>query len=76
MVTWYRTETGRTKETITFDASTDDFDRRTIGYFLADFDASYPTTTDAYTLATGSCPARDLNRLTTTCLRQLPQATG
>ena len=61
MVTWYRTETGRTKETITFDAATDDYDRRTVDYFLDDFDPSYATTAGAYTAAAGSCPAGDLN---------------
>jgi hypothetical protein len=61
MVTWYRTETGRTKETITFNAETDDYDRRDVQYFLNDFDASYPTSSEAYTLASGSCPAGDLN---------------
>lgn len=61
MVTWYRTETGRTKETITFNAETDDYDRRDVQYFLNDFDAAYPTSSDAYTLASGACPAGDLN---------------
>lgn len=63
MLTWYRTETGRTKETITFNADTDDYDRRTFAYFLpsGSFDASYPTTSAAYTAAEGSCPVGDLN---------------
>ena len=61
MLTWYRTETGRTKETITFDASTDDYDRRTVAYFLGDFDPSYSTSSPAYTAAAGNCPAGNLN---------------
>ena len=61
MVTWYRTETGRTKETITFDAATDDYDRRDMTYFLDDFNPSYATTEAAYTAAAGSCPVGDLN---------------
>ena len=62
LVTWYREETGRTKETITFDPATDDFDRRDLAYFLpgGGFDASYPTTAAAYTAAAGSCPTGDL----------------
>ncbi len=56
MVTWYRTETGRTKETISFDAATDDYDRRDMAYFLNDFDASYPTTAAAFTAGEGACP--------------------
>lgn len=61
MVTWYREETGRTKDTETFDEETDDFNRETFEYFLTDFDASYPTSSPAYTAASGSCPAGDLN---------------
>ena len=61
MVTWYREETGRTKETATFDAETDDYDRRDLPYFLDTFDASYPTDSPAYTAAAGECPAGDLN---------------
>jgi len=61
MVTWYRTETGRTKETITFEAATDDYDRRDLAYFIGDFDASFPTSSPAYTAADNGCPVGDLN---------------
>lgn len=61
MVTWYREETGRTKETITFDVATDDYDRRDVQYFLNDFDASFPTDNPAYTAAANGCPVGDLN---------------
>jgi hypothetical protein len=59
---WYRTDTGRTKATETFDPATDDYDRRTLSYYLdsGDFDASYPTSVPAYTAATGECPTGDL----------------
>ncbi|MFK7844025.1 MAG: T9SS type A sorting domain-containing protein [Rhodothermales bacterium] len=60
MLTWYRTDTGRTKETITFDAATDDYDRRDTAYFLDDFDASYANTSPAYTAGEGGCPVGDL----------------
>ena len=60
MVTWYRTETGRTKDTSTFDVMTDDYDRRTTAYYLTDFDPSYPTTSPAYTAGTNGCPVGDL----------------
>ena len=62
--TWYRTETGRTKGQLdTWDVTADDFDRKPLTYFVesGDFDASYPTDAGAYTAATGSCPAGDLN---------------
>ena len=74
MLTWYRTETGRTKETNSFTPETDDYDRRDFFYYLptGDFDASYPTDTPAYTLADNGCPAGDLNWFDgidqTTCL--------
>jgi hypothetical protein len=61
MAEWYRTETGRTKETTNFARADDDFDRQPVTYFMGDFDASYPTSSDAYMGATGSCPAGDLN---------------
>lgn len=61
MVTWYRTETGRTKETITFDPATDDYDRRTLEYFITDFDASFSTDSPAYTAADNGCPVGDLS---------------
>ena len=63
MLTWYRTETGRTKETSSFDPDTDDYDRRDFYYYLPTgaFDASYPTSSPAYTLADNGCPAGDLN---------------
>lgn len=60
MLTWYREDTGRTKETITFDAATDDYDRRTVAYFLDEFDASYDETSSAFTAGEGGCPAGDL----------------
>lgn len=61
MATWYRTETGRTKETTNFVRAEDDFDRRPVTYFMEEMDASYPTSSPAYTGATGGCPAGDLN---------------
>ncbi len=68
MVTWYRTDTGRTKDTAGFDdpsrdfnPATDDYDRRDVDYFTDTFDASYPITSPAYTGASGACPAGDLN---------------
>lgn len=62
--TWYRTETGRTKEALdTFNSETDDFDRKPLTYFVGsgDFDASYPVTETAYTAANNGCPVGDLN---------------
>ena len=61
MVTWYRTETGRTKATTTFNGATDDYDRRTLNYFVDTINGAYPTTSAAYTAASGGCPAGDLN---------------
>ena len=61
MVTWYRTETGRTKDTSTFDEATDDYDRRDLPYFASTFDPSYPTSSPAYTAADNGCPVGDLN---------------
>lgn len=61
MVTWYREETGRTKETITFNAADDDYDRRDVQYFLNMLNAAYPTSNAAYTAAAGNCPVGDLN---------------
>lgn len=73
MLEWYRTPqsaggAGRTKETGNFDRATDDFDRRPIEYFVQfpgddgpEFDASYPTTSPAYTAGTNGCPVGDLN---------------
>ena len=60
---WYRTETGRTKATETFDPETDDYDRKTLAYYMEGgaFDASYPTSVPAYTAASGGCPVGDLN---------------
>ncbi|MDT0630913.1 T9SS type A sorting domain-containing protein [Rubrivirga litoralis] len=60
---WYRTEARRTKATETFDPATDDYDRKTLAYYLesGDFDASYPASANAYTAATGGCPVGDLN---------------
>ena len=61
--TWYRTETGRTKATESFVTAEDDYDRKTLLYYLdsGDLDASYATSATAYTAAKGSCPAGDLN---------------
>jgi len=61
MAEWYRMETGRTKETTNFVREEDDFDRRPVTYFIGDFDASYATTSAAYTGAARGCPAGDLN---------------
>ncbi len=61
MATWYRTETGLTKETGTFVREDDDFDRRPVTYFTEEFDASYPTDNPAYTGAVKGFPVGDLN---------------
>jgi hypothetical protein len=61
MATWYRTETGRTKETTNFTREDDDFDRRPVTYFMNDFDGSYDTGSPAYTGAKAGYPAGDLN---------------
>jgi Secretion system C-terminal sorting domain len=51
----------KTKETGTWDRATDDMDRRPIAYYLDSFDASYSTSSAAYTGSLGSFPAGDLN---------------
>lgn len=61
MVTWYREETGRTKSTTSFDINTDDYDRKSVDYFLGTLDASYPTTSPAYMASVNGCPVGDLN---------------
>ncbi len=58
---WYRTQTGRTKATTAFVRDQHDFDRQPITYFMRQFDASYPTTSPAYTGAAGGFPVGDLN---------------
>ena len=66
MAKWYRKPianggAGKTKATDNFNRATDDYDRKDINYFLNDFDASYSTTSAAYTGASGGAPVGDLN---------------
>jgi len=63
MLNWYVDPNGanKTKETDTFDPGLHDFDRRDVGYFLGDFDASYGTDSPAYTGSTDGFPVGDLN---------------
>lgn len=65
MMTWYEDSTGgnRSKNTpgAVFDRMTDDFDRRVIQYYRDSLDASYPTSSVAYTGAEDGFPAGDLN---------------
>jgi Secretion system C-terminal sorting domain len=61
-VAWYLDPNrgARDKATSTFTAD-DDFDRRTLDYFNTTFDASYGTTSPAYSGAENGYPAGDLN---------------
>jgi hypothetical protein len=58
---WYRMQTGRTKATTAFVRDQHDFDRKPITYFMREFNASYPTSSPAYTGAAQGFPAGDLN---------------
>lgn len=67
MMRWYEDTTGgnRSKNTpcACFDPATDDFDRRTIVFYRDSLDASYSTSSPAYTAAdgVGQFPVGDLN---------------
>ncbi|HEY5614716.1 MAG TPA: T9SS type A sorting domain-containing protein [Bacteroidota bacterium] len=65
MMRWYEDPTGgnKSKNTpgVVFDPATDDFDRRLITYYRDSLDASYATSSAAYTGAKGGYPVGDLN---------------
>jgi len=65
MIRWYWSPTGGNKSKNTpsslWNRATDDMDRRGYRYYLDTLDCSYPTTTAAYTGATGGYPVGDLN---------------
>ncbi len=65
MMTWYEDPAGgnRTKNTPSplFVRALHDYDRRLIEYYRDTLNCSYPTTTAAYTGATGGYPVGDLN---------------
>ena len=63
MLTYYREIANRTKDTPNdvWDPAIHDFDRKPITYFVSDFDASYSTSSDAYTGSDQSLPVGDLN---------------
>jgi len=66
MAKWYRTPVadggaGKTKATDNFDRATDDYDRCDLNYLLTTFDATYSTSSAAYTGASGGAPVGDLN---------------
>ena len=60
---WYEDPLGgnKTKETGNYDKTTDDMDRRTIIYYRDTLDASYSTSSPAYTGSTTGGPVGDLN---------------
>jgi hypothetical protein len=65
MMRWYWSPTGgnKTKNTPSslWNRATDDMDRRGYVYYRDEFDASYSTSTEAYTGAQGGFPVGDLN---------------
>jgi hypothetical protein len=63
LMDYYVTVAQKTKDTPNnvWDPQVHDMDRRPITYYNRDFDASYATTSDAYTGAKGGFPAGDLN---------------
>ncbi|RIK72751.1 hypothetical protein DCC62_18930 [candidate division KSB1 bacterium] len=65
MMRWYESPTGgnRSKNTpgAVFNRTTDDYDRRPIEYYRDELDATYPTSSTAYTGAEKGYPAGDLN---------------
>jgi len=60
---WYEDPLGgnKTKDTDNYDKTTDDMDRRTIIYYRDTLDASYSTSSAAYTGSTTGGPVGDLN---------------
>ncbi len=61
---WYRNPTwgaNKKKSRATFVRTRDDYDRRSLTYMLDTLDASYSTSTSAYTGAQGGFPVGDLN---------------
>lgn len=63
MLTYYREIANRTKDTPNdvWDPAQHDFDRKPITYFVNDFDASYATSSEAYTGSDLGLPVGDLN---------------
>lgn len=65
MMRWYESPAGgnRSKNTpgTVFNRVTDDYDRRPIEYYRDELDATYPTSSTAYTGADKGYPAGDLN---------------
>ena len=65
LMRWYESPAGgdRTKNTpcTCFDPATDDMDRRPLDFWINDLDASYSTSSTAYTGSQGGFPAGDLN---------------
>ncbi|MGQ7719258.1 T9SS type A sorting domain-containing protein [Melioribacter sp. OK-1-Me] len=63
MMEYYVTVANKTKDTPNdyWDPATQDMDRRPIGYYVNEFDASYSTSSPAYTGAAKGFPAGDLN---------------
>ncbi|MDZ7307651.1 MAG: T9SS type A sorting domain-containing protein, partial [candidate division KSB1 bacterium] len=65
MMRWYESPTGgnRTKNTpsAAFNRNTDDYDRRPIEYYRDELDATYDTSSPAFTGAQNGYPAGDLN---------------
>ncbi len=63
LMRWYEDPAGgnKTKDKLTYDRTTDDFDRRFVEYFRDTLDVSYPTSSLAYTGGMNGMPAGDLN---------------
>jgi hypothetical protein len=66
MMRWYRTPfadggAGKSKDVTHFVWATDDYDRRRLEYYDDTLDCTYSTSSVAYTGATGTYPAGDLN---------------
>ena len=63
MMRWYESPTGgnRIKDQTNFVKATDDYDRRVIQYYRDTLDASYSTSSAAYTGGAGGFPVGDLN---------------
>lgn len=63
LMDYYVDVAGKTKDTPNdvWDPAIHDMDRRPITYYVNDFDASYSTSSDAYTGAENGLPAGDLN---------------
>ncbi len=63
LMEWYYSPTGgnKTKETGNFVLARDDMDRKPLAFWINDLDASYQTSSTAYTGAVNGYPAGDLN---------------